>query len=98
VASAAATGRIDPATRRGAFAIEVAWKAAPARVEWFPEADPALEVSNVAVATEGARTRVTFEAHVFEGQQLAANDLGSLVVSTDARGSRRGVPVRIRLQ
>jgi DsbC/DsbD-like thiol-disulfide interchange protein len=98
LASAEVAGRIDPATRRGAFSVAVAWKTPPARVEWFPEADPALEVSNVKIATEGALSRVTFDAHIFEGQQLATNDIGSLVVSTDARGSRRGVPVRIRLQ
>jgi thiol:disulfide interchange protein DsbD len=98
LASSEVTGRIDPATRRGAFSLAVAWKTPPARVEWFPEADPALEVSDVKIASEGALSRVTFEAHVYEGQQLATSDIGSLVVSTDARGSRRGVPVRIRLQ
>ena len=98
LAIAEVAGAIDRATRRGSFVVTVAWKKPPARVEFFPEADPALDISNVAIASEGGRSRITFDARVFEGQRLAANDVGALVVATNERGERRGLTIQVPLQ
>jgi hypothetical protein len=98
LAAANVNGRIDPSTRRGSFSVALEWTTPPARVEWFPEADPALEVSNVSVANENGRSRIAFDAEVYQGQQLASNRLATIVVFTDTRGVRRGLPVVIPLQ
>lgn len=96
-ATASVTGRLDSKTRRGAYAVDVDWKTAPARVELFPEADPAVEVTDIKVSSTGAHSRIAFDVHVFEGQQPASDRLAALVVFTDASGARRGLPVHIQL-
>ncbi len=98
VATATATGKIDKTTRKGTFSVAVDWKTPPARVEWFPEADPALAISNVKVDGEGGRSKITFDAEIYEGQTLGVNELPTLVVFTDTGGARRGLPVIVRLQ
>lgn len=100
VAGVAVEGGLAPGASRGTVSIALDWKRPPASVEFFPGADPALAVERVRIATEGGRTKVVFDAEVFEGQSLASETLDSLVVYVDATGARRGVeiPVGLRAQ
>jgi DsbC/DsbD-like thiol-disulfide interchange protein len=96
--TATVTGRIDPATRRGAYTIRVDWKSPPARVQLFPEADAAVAVGRPSVATDGLRSRIDFEVQIYEGQRPASDRLPALVAFTDAGGARRALTVSIPLQ
>lgn len=96
--AATVSGRIDPATRRGAYTIDVIWKSAPARVQLFPEADAAVAVARPVITTEGVRSRISFEIQIYEGQRPASDRLPALVAFTDAGGARRALTVSIPLQ
>jgi DsbC/DsbD-like thiol-disulfide interchange protein len=97
---AAASGVVSAKTATGAgggVSVDLDWKIPVAKVEWFPAPEPALDVRDISVATEGPRTRIAFTAEVLSGQKLSTGQLESLVVYTDSAGARRGVLLPVRL-
>jgi hypothetical protein len=87
-ALAGVRGTLSPAGDKVRLAVFVDWPAAPGWVEWLPAPEPALFIDNIRLQTEGRRSEITFDASVPDGESLASDTLESLLVATDADGSR----------
>ncbi len=71
--------------------LQLNWRGPPpARIQWFPGADPAVEVGPQSVTTEGNVTRIEFDARVLAGQQPEGERSPGVVAWTDRDGRRRG--------
>jgi thiol:disulfide interchange protein DsbD len=94
--SVSTIGSIDPASRQGRLSIWLDWDAAPARVEWFPEADERLKVSDVQVRSRGKLTRIDFNATVVGAGGGIEETMKSVVVA-GGDGRRRGWQLTVPL-
>lgn len=81
------TGRLG-----GDVELLLAWSGpAPRPVEWFPAADPMVDVGSETITSDARTTRIAVRTRIVTGQQPAGGRLLSLVAWTDATGQRRGV-------
>jgi hypothetical protein len=96
--TAKTSGSIPANGATGSFLVSIQWKFAPHRVDWYPTADEALVIEDVACQTQATQTQVTFKAAILPGQRLSSNVLESLVVYTDTDGARKGIIVPVRLR
>jgi DsbC/DsbD-like thiol-disulfide interchange protein len=64
------------------------WKAAPGRVEFFPDPGPGLKVGGVRTRTRGTLTRIDFTISRMKTSGAPAESLRSLIVIEDERGGR----------
>jgi DsbC/DsbD-like thiol-disulfide interchange protein len=87
---AAADGQPSPA-------LDVTWKVAPRKVEWFPVSTPAVAIEQVAVKHDGTRTRIDFAPKVFKADQIPGGRVDGLLVYEDAAGRRVGLPLGINV-
>jgi thiol:disulfide interchange protein DsbD len=87
-ALAGVRGALPPAGDKVRLAVSVDWPSAPGRVEWLPAPEQALFIDNVQLQTEGRRSEISFDASVPGGESLASDTLESLLVATEADGSR----------
>ncbi len=97
VASAEVVGRIRAGEKAGSFRIDVAWKAPPRAVEFYPAAGRTLAVSDVAVRPAAGRTRVTFRVSSPGAAEPRAGALETVLVAVAKDGARRGVSVPVCL-
>jgi DsbC/DsbD-like thiol-disulfide interchange protein len=90
-------GGLPPDGKPGTITVDIAWKQAPAAVEWFPPDDPALDVLAARSSTDGGRTTLTLQAKRLAGQQPKQSVLESVIGYTDASGVRHGLRVPVDL-
>lgn len=83
--------------RSGSFVVKIVWKDPPARVEWFPTAQNALAIQDVAITTQERKTEIRFSALIFKAMKLTSPRLETVVAYTDQKGKRRGVIVPVLL-
>ncbi|MBK6314738.1 MAG: hypothetical protein IPF53_10605 [Blastocatellia bacterium] len=81
----------------GTVTVSVAWSEPVRSVQFFPVPEAALSVSDVTVEHKDRSSTIRFKASVLSGQKLSTGDLETLVVAIDARGTRRGIAVPVRL-
>ena len=75
----------------GRFEIQVKIRdSSPQAIEFFPGADPALEVRNTVATPAPGGGRIVFDLHILAGQKPASDKYPCLVVWTDPDGQRRG--------
>jgi len=96
-ATLSARGGVPEDGTSGTVTVDIEWKQPPGNVEWFPPDDPALEVEAAKSKTDGARTRLTFQAKRLAGQRPKQSILESVVGYTDASGVRHGLRVPVNL-
>jgi thiol:disulfide interchange protein DsbD len=96
-ATLTARGNVPADGTPGTVTVDIDWKQPPASVEWFPPDDPALDVQAAQSHTDGARTRLTFQAKRLSGQQPKQPVLESVVGYSDAAGVRHGLRVPVDL-
>lgn len=79
--------------------LNVAWKQAPASVEWFPVSTPAVAIENVTLKNEGGVTKVQFKPNVFDAGQVPGGKVDGVLVWVDSTGRRIAVsaPIQIKL-
>ena len=83
----------------GTLTHTVKWKSgAPAKVELYPGRTDAVAFEKVDVKTAGGATRTTVVARLLPGPPPEGDTLPSLLVYTDAAGTRHGIPVEIPLK
>jgi DsbC/DsbD-like thiol-disulfide interchange protein len=75
--------------------LEVTWKTAPKKVEWFPVATRAVAIDNVKVNHEANATRIEFEPTVYKADGVPGGRVDSVLVFEDAAGKRVGVRVPV---
>jgi DsbC/DsbD-like thiol-disulfide interchange protein len=78
-------------------ALEIQWRAAPRKVEWFPIATDAVAIENVKTDHQGGLTKIRYKSTVYKADQVPRGQLDSVVVYEDAKGQRRGVVVPVRV-
>jgi DsbC/DsbD-like thiol-disulfide interchange protein len=96
-ATLTARGGVPEDGKSGTVTLDIEWKQAPENVEWFPPDDPALDVQAARSTTDGARTRLTFQAKRLAGQRPKQSILESVVGYTDGSGVRHGLRVPVNL-
>ncbi len=96
-ATITARGTVPPGGAAGTITVTLAWRQAPAAVEWFPPDDPALDVQAHESRTSGSETRLTLRARRLPGVQMAHATLESVVTWRDGAGARHGMRVPIDL-
>jgi hypothetical protein len=82
------------------FALHVHWKDAsriPPHLQFFPESEPALQLTDVALSTQAQETTVQFNAKVFKGMKLTSSTLGGVLGYADADGSMHGIALSMQL-
>ncbi len=77
-------------TAQGALGLWLRWSGEPLAVAWFPDPPPGLAVGEATVRTRGNLTRIDAPVRWQAGAAATDRSLRSLVVTTDARGVRRG--------
>jgi thiol:disulfide interchange protein DsbD len=78
-------------TAQGTLGLWLRWSGEPLAVAWFPDPPPGgLAVGEATVRTRGNLTRIDAPVRWQAGAQAQDRSLRSLVVTTDARGVRRG--------
>ena len=97
-AAAAVAGRIPSGETSGQFTIRLQWKTPPPRVEWYPAGGRAVRVENASIRTEGARTRIAFQASSLTGARDVPRALEVVVVGRGAKGVSRGLVLRVPLR
>ncbi|RMG56449.1 MAG: hypothetical protein D6723_00345 [Acidobacteria bacterium] len=73
------------------------WTSAPADIEWFPAADPALSVTPATIRSRDRRTEITVPVSILPGRTPRESFWG-LVVYRTPDGHRRGIIVPIHLR
>lgn len=66
------------------------WNGSPGDVVWFPDPPEGLDVGEATVAARGGLTRIDAPVRRRAGSAQGARELRSLIVITEADGSRRG--------
>lgn len=77
--------------------LNVQWKTAPKKVEWFPLSTPAAAIDNVVVTQEGATTRISYKPTIYKPDAIPNGRVDGLLVYEDATGRRVGLPVNVRV-
>lgn len=95
--SALAVARSEGGVGSGSVTVRLEWNEPVRSVQFFPVPEAALDVSNVTIEHKDRATIIRFRASVLSGQKLKTGDLETLVVAVDARGTRRGIAVPVRL-
>jgi DsbC/DsbD-like thiol-disulfide interchange protein len=80
------------------FEIDVTWKDRATSIEWFPAPGDAVDISDVAVRSEGAYTTIAFGVGVLDGVGKPPDSFESIVAFTDASGARRALRVLVPLR
>ncbi|CAA9425877.1 MAG: hypothetical protein AVDCRST_MAG64-3173, partial [uncultured Phycisphaerae bacterium] len=100
-AAAAALAKVaQPAAASGASGtrpsqLDVEWKQAPKKVEWFPVATRAVGIDEVDLRHEGKTTRIAFKPTVYKPDGVPEGRVDSVLVFEGADGKRVGVSVPI---
>ena len=92
-----ATGAIPGDGSEGTLTVTLEWPAAPGAVELFPGFDPALDIAQATVRSDGRRGEITLRGRTLTGQTLAGPVLDSVVTYADASGARHGAQVGLPL-
>lgn len=83
-------------TLGGRQTLVLTWSSpAPAGVEWFPPADPAVSIEDIETGSVSGQTRIVFQTRLLAGQQASEHPLESIVAWTGPDGRRRGALVPI---
>ncbi len=86
--------RSETATR---ITLTLDWTSAPAEIEWFPAADPALSVTPATIRSQGRRTEIAFHVSILPERTLPESFWG-LVVYRTPNGHRMGITIPIPLR
>ncbi len=97
VVSGLATAKSEGGVGTGTVTVRLEWSEPVRSVQFFPVPEAALSVSDVTVEHKERSSTIRFKASVLSGQKLSTGDLETLVVAIDARGTRRGIAVPVRL-
>lgn len=87
--SLSVTGGLGPGDRRGRVSLWLEWDDPPGEVEFFPDTDDGLKITDARVQTRGRLTRIDFSASLIGGGQ-EVNHVPSVVTATDVGGERTG--------
>jgi len=90
-------GTLSPDGAVSFLFVELRWEAAPQAMDWYPAPAADLEVADVRIKWDGARSWLSFTARALGGTSAPAVPLEGLLVYTDAAGRRRGVDLSLRL-
>ena len=96
---APATGSVTstPDGQRLDFSIELNWGATPAEVQFFPDAENALKISSLNIATNKATTHIHFVAEALKGEKLTRDKMTAVIAERTTDGTWRGVQVECPL-
>jgi thiol:disulfide interchange protein DsbD len=88
-ASAPFTATTTGSPEQGTLGLWLRWSGEPLAVGWFPEPPPGLVVGEATVKVRGNLTRIDAPVR-WQAGAAKERSLRSLIVTTDARGTRRG--------
>jgi thiol:disulfide interchange protein DsbD len=91
------TGGPIPASGSAGLVVWLNWKAAPGKVEFFPDPGPGLKVEGARAQTRGNLTRIDLTISRLKTADAPAETLGSLVVTNRADGRRRATVAHIAI-
>jgi thiol:disulfide interchange protein DsbD len=89
-------GSLPQDSSAGEFTIELTFKSAASKIEWFPFAIKSLKVTDISVEGEGQSSRINFKAALMKGHDVSLPELASVVTYTQS-GHQRAVRVSVPL-